>query len=111
MQVLGWEDPLEEGSATHSSILAWRVPWTEEPGRLQSIGLQRIRYDRSNLDKQGEFRSEELILKSNRRRSIKHLVGLLVLSLYSTFYNVNTSFMEPRINITNEINFQRVENN
>ena len=37
---LGWEDPLEEGTATHSSILAWRIPWTEEPGGLQSIGLQ-----------------------------------------------------------------------
>ena len=37
---LGWEDPLEEGIATHSSILAWRIPWTEEPGGLQSIGSQ-----------------------------------------------------------------------
>jgi len=36
---LGWEDPLEKGRATHSSILAWRIPWTEEPGRLQSMGL------------------------------------------------------------------------
>ena len=42
---LGWEDPLEEGMATHSSILAWRVPWTEEPGRLQSIRLQRVGHD------------------------------------------------------------------
>ena len=43
---LGWEDPLEEeGMATHSSNLAWRIPWTEEPGGLQSIGLQRVRYD------------------------------------------------------------------
>ena len=40
VQSLGWEDPLEEGIATHSSILAWRNPWTEEPGRLQSMGLQ-----------------------------------------------------------------------
>ena len=42
MQVrfLGWEDPLEEGMVTHSSILAWRIPWTEEPGGLQSMGLQ-----------------------------------------------------------------------
>ena len=39
---LGWEDPLEEGTATHSSILAWRIPWTEEPGGPQSIGLQRV---------------------------------------------------------------------
>ena len=38
---LGWEDPLEEGMATHSSIQAWRIPWTEEPGGLQSVGLQR----------------------------------------------------------------------
>ena len=39
---LGWEDPLEEGVATHSSILAWRVPWMDEPGGLQSIGSQRV---------------------------------------------------------------------
>ena len=38
---LDWEDPLEEGVATHSSILAWRIPWTEEPGRLQSMGSQK----------------------------------------------------------------------
>ena len=39
-QALGWEDSLEEGMATHSSILAWRIPWTEEPGGLQSMGSQ-----------------------------------------------------------------------
>ena len=42
---LGWEDPLEKGTATHSSILAWRIQWTEEPGRLQSVGLQRVERD------------------------------------------------------------------
>ena len=45
VQSLGWKDPLEEGMATHSSLLAWRIPWTEEPGRLQSIGLQRVGHD------------------------------------------------------------------
>ena len=45
VQYLGWEDPLEEGMATHSSILAWRIPRTEEPGGLQSMGLQRVRYN------------------------------------------------------------------
>ena len=47
MQVrsLAQEDPLEEGMATHSSILAWRIPWTEEPGGLQSIVLQRVGHD------------------------------------------------------------------
>ena len=43
--ILGWEDPLEEGIATHSSILAWRIPWTEDPARLQIVGSQRVRYD------------------------------------------------------------------
>ena len=47
MQVrsLGQEDPLEEGMATHSSILAWRIPWTEEPDGLQSVGSQRVGHD------------------------------------------------------------------
>ena len=45
VQSLGQEDPLEEGMATQSSILAWRIPWTEEPGRLQSIGLQGVGHD------------------------------------------------------------------
>ena len=42
VQSLGWEDPLEKGVATLSSILAWRIPWTEESGRLQSLGLRRV---------------------------------------------------------------------
>ena len=42
---LGWEDPLEKEMVTHSSILAWRIPWTEESGGLQSMGLQRVVYD------------------------------------------------------------------
>ena len=42
---LGQEDPLEKGIATHSSILAWRIPWTEKPGRLQFIGWQKVRQD------------------------------------------------------------------
>ena len=45
VQSLGREDPLEEGMATHSSILAWRIPWTKEHGRLQSMGSQRAGHD------------------------------------------------------------------
>ena len=45
VQSLGQEDPLEEEMVTHSSVLAWRIPWTEEPGGLQSMGLQRVRND------------------------------------------------------------------
>ena len=45
---LGWEDPLEKGMATHFSILAWKIPWTEEPGGLQSMGLQKkVKHDRA----------------------------------------------------------------
>ena len=43
VESLGWEDPLEKGMVTHCSILAWRTPWTEEPGGLLSMGLQRVR--------------------------------------------------------------------
>ena len=45
VQVLGWEDPLEKEMATHSSILAWRIPWRVEPGGLQSMGLPRVGHD------------------------------------------------------------------
>ena len=44
-QSLGWDDPLEKELSTHSNILAWRIPWTEEPGRLESIGSQRVGCD------------------------------------------------------------------
>ena len=46
---VGQEDPLEEGMAAHSSVLAWRIPWTEEPGGLQSISWQRVGHDWSHL--------------------------------------------------------------
>ena len=46
---LGWEDPLEKGLAAHSNILAWKIPWTEEPGRLQSLGLQKVGHDSTAL--------------------------------------------------------------
>ena len=45
VQSLGWEDPLKKGLEIHSNILAWRIPWTEEPGGLQSMGSQRVRHD------------------------------------------------------------------
>ena len=45
VQFLGQEDPLEKGMATHSSVFAWRIAWTEEPGRLQSMGSQRVGHD------------------------------------------------------------------
>ena len=47
IQSLGWEDLLEEEMATHPSILAWKIPWTEDPGRLQFVGSQRVGYDRT----------------------------------------------------------------
>ena len=45
VRALGWEDPLEEEMAIHSSTMAWKIPWTEEPGRPQSMVLQRVRHD------------------------------------------------------------------
>ena len=57
---LGWVEPLEEGMATHSSILAWRIPWTKEPSRLQSMGSQRVGYDWSDLARTHECLPERL---------------------------------------------------
>jgi len=45
VQSLGWEDPLEEEMAIHSCVLVWKISWTEEPGRLQSMGLQRVKHE------------------------------------------------------------------
>ena len=45
VQSLSWEDPLEKGKATYASILAWKIPWMEKPGRLWSVGLQRVRHN------------------------------------------------------------------
>ena len=51
---LGWEDPLEKEMVTHSSILAWRIPWTEKPGKLQSIGSQRVGHEGVAMQVSGE---------------------------------------------------------
>ena len=52
VQFLGWQDPLEKEKATHSSILAWEIPWTEDPGRLQSMESQRVRCDLATKQQQ-----------------------------------------------------------
>ena len=57
---LGWEDPLEKGMATHSSILAWRIPWTEEPVGLQSMGSQRV----SSMDRGACWATVDGVTKS-----------------------------------------------
>ena len=63
VQSLGWEDPLEEGMTTHSSILAWRIPWTEQPGGLQSRELQRFGHDRATKRSTAEHMCEFFTLK------------------------------------------------
>ena len=59
---LGWEDPLEKGMATHSSILAWRIPWTEEPDRLQSMESQRVRCDLATEQRTTDILSYRLFI-------------------------------------------------
>ena len=61
---LGWEDPLEKEMATHSSTLAWKIPWTKEPGGLQSMGLQRVRHDRATSLSFTEFKLSCVIVSS-----------------------------------------------
>ena len=64
--ILGWEDPLEEGMATHCSFLAWRIPWTREPGGLQSIGSQRVRHDWRALTQHPTTWRPDLVTNSQR---------------------------------------------
>ena len=69
---LGQEDPLEEGLAAHSSILVWRIPGTEKPGRLQSTGLQRVGQDWSDWANTHTHASEGLQVAGGRTRDINH---------------------------------------
>ena len=107
---LGWEDVLEEGMTTHPSILAWRIPWTEEPGGLQSMGLQRVRPDWSNLERMqapgdgegqgslaccswwGNKESDMTERLNNNRHPVLHLAtasrGLLGLCQVSLIWNI-----------------------
>ena len=68
---LGWEDPLEKEMAMHSSTLAWKIPWTEEPGRLQPMGLQRVRHDRANSLSFTEFKLSCVIISSGPKERKK----------------------------------------
>ena len=78
-QSLGLEDPLEEGMAAHSSILAWKTPWTEEPGGLQCRGMQRVRHDRSSFTHTHDLDHLVVVcrntLKKDRSVRVEHCVG------------------------------------
>ena len=73
VQSLRREDPLEEGMATHSSILAWRTPWTEEPGGLQSLGLQRVGHDWSNTAQHSTAKKMRRSRQQHTNRSDKNV--------------------------------------
>ena len=83
---LGWEDPLEKGKATHSSTVAWRIPWTVEPGRLQSMGLQRVGHDWvTNASPFFSTRTHRLIKMSV---SCCGFIGVLYIFWKSTVYQI-----------------------
>ena len=81
MQVrfMGQEDTLEEGMAPHSSILAWRIPWIEEPGRLWSIVLHGVRHDLSDIAQQVPFVRVCFYFHYSRRRVIEDLAVIYVI--------------------------------
>ena len=76
VQFLGWEDPLEKGMATHSSTLAWEIPWIEEPGGLQSMGPQRVGHNKVTehiqILKEGQFIFYLVNLKGKSNRLMKN---------------------------------------
>ena len=83
----GWEDPLEEGMATHISILAWRIPWTEEPGGLQSMVSQRVRHDWSDSSGTHNFLVYlSFVLYFEQRVCVQVLISRAILT--KTFSNI-----------------------
>ena len=94
LRSLGWEDTLEEGMATHSSILAWRIPWTEKPGRLQSIGSQRVGHDWSDLARKFDFNYKcyrlfygKFIINLTKRPKYLHLQRLKSCDLFGCCFS------------------------
>ena len=87
VQSLGWEDSLEKGIATYSNILAWRIPWTEEPGGLKSMGSQRVRHN-GVTNTYTPFLSLTCIIFHMLRHKFGRLETKLFLTCY--FENKNT---------------------
>ena len=77
---LGQEDPLEEGTATHSGILAWRIPWIEEPGGLQSLGLQRAGRDLGSKQHVKKKKEKRNIKKKNKKHLSQKNIGVFFCS-------------------------------
>ena len=71
IQPLGWEDTLEQEMATHSSIIAWETPWTEEPHRLQSMASPRVRHDLGHMHTQSQLMQSEIRSESWRSKQVQ----------------------------------------
>ena len=94
LRSLGWEDNLEEGMAAHSCILAWRIPWTEKPGRLQSIVSQRVGHDWSDLANKFDFNYKcynlfygKFIINLNKRPKYLHSQRLKSCDLFGSCFS------------------------
>ena len=100
---LGWEDPLEEGLATHSSILVWRITWTEEPGRLQSKGLQRVGHHWNDLAQTHTREILRLIWMEKRSSLSKFSPFILFQSHSPVVFPSYYTFKIVLVRITSEI--------
>ena len=92
VQSLGWEDPLEKGMAIHSSILAWRIPWTEEPDGLRSMGLQRVGHDWATNTATTTMNSWPLLLSEPQVNKSQFLPW--VSSIWNTVIKLYSSWSE-----------------
>ena len=96
---LGQEDPLEEGMATHSSILAWRIPWTEKPGSLQPKGSQKVGHDWSDMHmyKYGTISNTYFKIKNSMRYCVVLARSILPLVSRKNNIYINSNFSEDKI--------------
>ena len=102
---LGWEGPLDKEMATHSSILDWRTPWTEEPGGLQSMGSQRVRHDWVTSNLAWKSKAVSHLISVTGRMETSHLTSILYFNKHNLqpCFNFYPSKSEPLLSYVREV--------
>ena len=108
VQALGWEDPLEEGMATHSSVLAWRIPWTEEAEGLQSMGSKRVWHDWSNLSTHAHISMRDLDQNSRNKPKEFKLKNAHILNVHDHSMNLYHWGLKQQGQINHHMNLSKL---
>ena len=107
---LGWEDPPEKGMATHCSIFAWRIPWTEKPGGLQFMGLQWVGHEWTHMDGCCSLSlfSPQINFKIILLNFRKKIIGIIVKIIFYLFINLGEAWFHQNPSVLRELNFLKI---